>query len=214
MKNTKARILKIKKLFLEKYKDSKTELKYNNIYELLVAVMLSAQCTDKRVNIVTSVLFNKYKNTFELSNADINELKIIIKTISYFNNKASNLIKMAKTVEDKFNGIIPQNQRDLMSLSGVGQKTANVVLSEFLKQNFIAVDTHVFRVSHRLGLSMAKNPINTEKDLTKLFKTNLNILHQAFVLFGRYECKAIKPNCKNCFISDECVYNQINNIKQ
>ncbi|MDY5951155.1 MAG: endonuclease III [Helicobacter sp.] len=201
----KERIANIKALFLEHYKDAQTELQYTNLYELLIAVMLSAQCTDKRVNMVTPALFKAYPSTKELSKADLGSVAEIIKSVSFFNAKAKNLIAMAKKVEIEFNGEIPTNQKDLMSLSGVGQKSANVVLGEFLGMNYMAVDTHVFRVSHRLGLSKSKSAIDTEKDLTKAFKDNLNILHQAFVLFGRYQCKALKPMCGDCFVAMYCV---------
>lgn len=201
----KERIANIKALFLEHYKDAQTELQYTNLYELLIAVMLSAQCTDKRVNMVTPALFKAYPSTKELSKADLGSVAEIIKSVSFFNAKAKNLIAMAKKVEIEFNGEIPTNQKDLMSLSGVGQKSANVVLGEFLDMNYMAVDTHVFRVSHRLGLSKSKSAIDTEKDLTKAFKENLNILHQAFVLFGRYQCKALKPMCNDCFVAMYCV---------
>ncbi len=195
----------IKELFLEHYAHAKTELRYSNIYELLIAVMLSAQCTDKRVNMVTPELFRKYPSTKELSIADIDELKEIIKSVSFFNMKAKNLISMAKRVESDFHGEIPHNQEDLVKLDGVGRKSANVVLGEFLGLNYMAVDTHVFRVSHRLGLSKSNNVLQTESDLTKLFKDKLNLLHQAFVLFGRYKCKALKPMCQDCFVSKYCV---------
>ncbi|MDY5822170.1 MAG: endonuclease III [Helicobacter sp.] len=198
-------MVNIKNSFLEHYKDAQTELQYTNLYELLIAVMLSAQCTDKRVNMVTPALFKAYPSTKELSKADLGSVAEIIKSVSFFNAKAKNLIAMAKKVEIEFNGEIPTNQKDLMSLSGVGQKSANVVLGEFLGMNYMAVDTHVFRVSHRLGLSKSKSAIDTEKDLTKAFKDNLNILHQAFVLFGRYQCKALKPMCGDCFVAMYCV---------
>lgn len=199
------KISEVKRLFLEHYGNPKTELKYKNIYELLVCVMLSAQCTDKRVNIVTPALFAKYPTPELLSKADISEVKELIKSISYFNTKASNLIKMANQVMEKFDGKIPSTQEELKSLSGVGQKTANVVLIEYFEANYMAVDTHVFRTSHRLGLSKAKSAIATEEDLTKAFKTDLSILHQAFVLFGRYICKALKPECQNCFVQEFCI---------
>ncbi|TLD83132.1 endonuclease III [Helicobacter trogontum] len=201
----KERIFNIKTLFLEHYKDAQTELCYTNLYELLIAVMLSAQCTDKRINMVTPTLFKIYPSTRELSKADAANVAEIIKSVSFFNSKAHNLVAMAKKVESEFNGEIPTTQKDLMSLNGVGQKSANVVLGEFLGMNYMAVDTHVFRVSHRLGLSNSKKAIDTEKDLTKIFKDNLNILHQGFVLFGRYQCKALKPTCNNCFVAAYCV---------
>lgn len=205
--NKKERIMDIKTLFLKHYKDAQTELNYTNIYELLIAVMLSAQCTDKRVNMVTPIFFKQYPSTKELSKARLEEVADIIHSVSFFKTKAKNLIAMAKRVEEYFEGKIPQNQTDLMSLDGVGQKSANVVLGEFLGMNYMAVDTHVFRVSHRLGLSKSVRAIDTERDLTKIFKDNLNTLHQAFVLFGRYKCKALKPECNDCFVKTYCVSN-------
>jgi len=201
---TKKEIEEIKNIFLKHYPNSVTELEYKNLYELLVAVMLSAQCTDKRVNIITPALFKKYPSTKELANANIDELKELIKSCSFFNNKAKNLIAMAKTVQEEFNGEIPLNQKKLVKLAGVGQKTANVVLIEYTGANLMAVDTHVFRVAHRLGLSKSTTAKATEEDLTKKFKTNLHQLHQAMVLFGRYKCKAINPECKECFLEKYC----------
>jgi endonuclease-3 len=131
-------------------------------------------------------------------------LKELIKSCSFFNNKAKNLIEMAKRVQEEFKGEIPLDRDKLMSLAGVGQKTANVVLIELQEANFMAVDTHVFRVSHRLGLSSAKSVKETEKDLERAFKDNLAKLHQAMVLFGRYICTAKNPKCDNCFLREFC----------
>lgn len=200
----KQRAQKLKRLFLLAYPNPKTELRYQNLYELLVSVMLSAQCTDKRVNLITPALFSSYPTPAHLANANLDELKILISSCSFFNNKATNLIKMAKQVISKFDGEIPHTQEELKSLAGVGQKTANVVLIEYFEQNFMAVDTHVFRVSHRLGLTQAKTPLKTEQELVKLFQNDLSALHQAFVLFGRYVCKALKPECQNCFVHEFC----------
>ena len=201
---SKSEIEEIKRLFLEHYPDSKTELIYKNSYELLVSVMLSAQCTDKRVNIITPALFEKYPDTKSLAIADIDEVKELIKSCSFFNNKAKNLIAMAKKVEDEFGGEIPLERDKLMSLAGVGQKTANVVMIETKEANFMAVDTHVFRTSHRLGLSSAKSVKETEKDLEEAFESDLARLHQAMVLFGRYLCKAKNPECERCFLREYC----------
>ena len=201
---------KIEKLFLERYKGAKTELNYNNIYELSICVILSAQCTDKRVNIVTPNLFFRFPNLQSLANADIAEVKELIKSVSFFNNKAKNIIAFARGVMERFGGEIPLNAEDLKSLSGVGQKTANVILLEFCNANVMAVDTHVFRVAHRLGLSNAKDAKSTEKDLNKIFKRNRGALHQAFVLFGRYICKAINPKCGECFVGQFCTYKNKN----
>ncbi len=203
-KATKKEIEAIKALFLKHYPDSVTELRYNNLYELLISVMLSAQCTDKRVNIITPALFEKYPDPVSLANADLDEVKGYIKTCSFFNNKAKNLIKMAQSVVENYNGEIPLEQKELVKLAGVGQKTANVVMIEYTQANLMAVDTHVFRVAHRLGLSDAKTAVKCEEDLTKKFKTNLHQLHQAMVLFGRYRCKAVKPECDDCFMKPYC----------
>jgi len=203
-KATKKEIEAIKALFLEHYPDSVTELVYSNLYELLISVMLSAQCTDKRVNIITPALFEKYPDPISLANADMDEVKSHIKTCSFFNNKAKNLIKMAQSVVENYDGEIPLEQKELVKLAGVGQKTANVVMIEYAGANLMAVDTHVFRVAHRLGLSDAKSAVKCEEDLTKKFKTNLHQLHQAMVLFGRYRCKALKPECDDCFMQPYC----------
>ncbi|AJC90915.1 endonuclease III [Campylobacter subantarcticus] len=198
------RNLEIKKLFLEHFGQAKTELVFTNAYELLVCVMLSAQCTDKRVNLITPALFKAYPSVQDLAKANLSSLKLLINSCSFYNNKAQNLIKMAQAVCEQFNGEIPLNEQDLKSLAGVGQKTAHVVMIEWCGANCMAVDTHVFRVSHRLNLSKAKTPEETEKDLTKIFKDNLNYLHQAMVLFGRYTCKAKNPLCKECFLNHLC----------
>ena len=195
---------RIKTLFLEHFSGAKTELNFRNLYELLVAVMLSAQCTDKRVNLITPALFREYPDIKALANANLTSLKLLINSCSFFNNKAVNLIKMANSVMSDFDGEIPLDEKSLVKLAGVGQKTAHVVLIEYQEANLMAVDTHVFRVSHRLWLSSAKTPQATEIDLVKAFKTNLNTLHQAMVLHGRYTCKAIKPKCNECFLKEMC----------
>lgn len=189
------------------------ELNFENHYQLIVAVILSAQCTDKRVNQVTPQLFAKYPNVKELANADIEELKDIIRSCGFFNNKSKNLISMAKDVVSKHDGKIPSEFESLVSLSGVGRKTANVVMSVGFGKNAIAVDTHVFRVSNRLGIN-SKNPLECEKKLQKLFNQNdWTDLHYMLVLFGRYVCKAIKPDCKNCELKEFCHFYQ-KNIKK
>jgi len=203
-KATKLEIEAIKKLFLENYADSVTELAYTNAYELLIAVMLSAQCTDKRVNLITPALFAAYPTVFELAKANLNDVKAFINTCSFFNNKAKNLITMANQIVDNYDGKIPLTQKELVKLAGVGQKTANVVMLEYTGANLMAVDTHVYRVAHRLGLSDAKTAKKTEEELSKKFKTDLHRLHQAMVLFGRYRCKAINPLCEDCFLKSYC----------
>ena len=202
---TKKEIEEIKRRLLEHYPDSTTELHYRNLYELLVAVMLSAQCTDKRVNLITPALFEKYPDIPSLANADLEDVKGLIKTCSFFNNKAKNLIKMAQMVMEKYDGQIPLDEKELVKLPGVGQKTAHVVMIEYTQANLMAVDTHVFRVAHRLGLSDAKTVEGTEKDLVEKFRTDLHRIHQAMVLFGRYICTAKNPKCDTeCFLTDLC----------
>lgn len=204
-KATKVEIQIIKEAFQEKYSDAVTELAYKNDYELLIAIILSAQCTDKRVNIITPALFEKYPNVFDLAAASLDDVKDLLKSCSFFNNKSKNIIKMAQSVISDYGGDIPHNQRELMTLAGVGNKTANVFMIEFEGANLMAVDTHVFRVSHRLGLSDAKNVEKTEDDLVRKLKgDDLHIFHQAMVLYGRYICKAIKPDCDNCLFPHVC----------
>jgi endonuclease-3 len=203
-KATKKEIEEIKALFLEHYPDSVTELEYRNLYELLISVMLSAQCTDKRVNLITPALFKAYPDPVSLANADLDEVKSYINTCSFFNNKAKNLIKMAQSVVENYEAKIPLERDELVKLAGVGQKTANVVMIEYTGANLMAVDTHVFRVAHRLGLSDAKTATKCEEELSKKFKTDLHLLHQAMVLFGRYRCKALKPECGGCFMEAHC----------
>ena len=204
-KATKSDIETIKKAFIENYKDAKTELNYKNDYELLIAIILSAQCTDKRVNIITPALFEKYPSVKELSVAKLDDVKRLINSCSFFNNKAQNIIKMAQSVMQQYNGVIPHNQKELIKLAGVGNKTANVFMIEYKQENLMAVDTHVFRVSHRLGLSDGKTVDITEADLVKKLKGHdLHIFHQAMVLFGRYICKAVKPECEKCYFPQIC----------
>ena len=204
-KATKEEIEILKKEFLENYSDAVTELNYTNDYELLIAIILSAQCTDKRVNIITPALFLKYPTVFDLSIANLDDVKKLINSCSFFNNKAQNIIKMAQSVVENYGGNIPHEQKELMKLAGVGNKTANVFMIEYKQENLMAVDTHVFRVSHRLGLSDAKNVEKTEADLVKKLKgDDLHIFHQAMVLFGRYICKAVKPECDKCYFPQVC----------
>ncbi|QOY55116.1 endonuclease III [Candidatus Sulfurimonas marisnigri] len=203
-KATKKEILEIHQLFIDRYSDAVTELEYKNAYELVVAVALSAQCTDKRVNLITPELFIKYPDPLSLANANLNDVKSLINSCSFFNNKAKNIVLMAKRVVEIYNGEIPMDEKELITLAGVGQKTANVVMIEYTGANLMAVDTHVFRVSHRLGLSDDKTAIKTEATLVKKFKNNLHALHQGMVLFGRYICKAKNPACEECFLTQYC----------
>ena len=197
-------ILEIKKRILQNFAEERSELKFKDNYQLLVCVMLSAQCTDKRVNLITPRFFAEFPSVAELANANLASVKLLISSCNFYNNKAVNLIKMAQAVVRDFDGVVPLDEAGLKSLAGVGQKTAHVVLLEGAGANVMAVDTHVFRVAHRLGLSRAKTPELTERDLSEAFKTDLGKLHQGMVLFGRYTCKAIKPNCKECFLNELC----------
>ena len=203
-KATKKEIVEIHKRFVERYSDAVTELEYKNAYELVVAVALSAQCTDKRVNILTPPLFEKYPSTKKLAEADLDDVKKFINSCSFFNNKAKNIVAMAQRVEEVYDGEIPMDEKELQTLAGVGQKTANVVMIEYTGANLMAVDTHVFRVAHRLGLSDDKTALKTEATLVKKFKDNLHALHQGMVLFGRYICKAKNPKCEECFLTEFC----------
>lgn len=189
--------------------DPKTELIYDNPYQLLVAVILSAQCTDKRVNLTTPLIFEIYPDVSSLSKATPAELFPLIKSISYPNNKTNHLIGMAKKVMSDFGGKIPMTVNELMQLPGVGRKTANVITSVIDNQPNMAVDTHVFRVANRIGLVKAKNPLETEKQLTKnLPKDLVHVAHHWLILHGRYICVARKPKCSICGLRPACTYYQ------
>lgn len=204
-KATKKEIEAIKEEFVKRYDEAVTELNYRNAFELVIAVALSAQCTDKRVNVITPALFEKYPDPISLANADLDDIKALINTCSFFNNKAKSLIKMAQRLVEVYDSEVPLDEKELVTLAGVGQKTAHVVMIEFTQANLMAVDTHVFRVSHRLGLSDAKTALKTEEELAKKFKTNLHQLHQGMVLFGRYICTAQRPKCATeCFMQEFC----------
>lgn len=186
--------------------EPKCELEYNKDYELLIATMLSAQTTDKRVNMVTRVLFKKYPTLEAMKDANIEDLKEIVKPIGTFNKKALNIKNIAFELLDKANGIVPNDRKFLESLSGVGRKTTNVVLSNIYNVPCIAVDTHVSRVSKRLGIANENDDVSIiEKKLNKSFKNeDLCRLHHQLVLFGRYYCKAVKPECAGCKLKKYC----------
>ncbi len=188
------------------YPDAKCELNYRKDYELLIAVMLSAQTTDQSVNSVTETLFNKYKSIKDFANVSIDELENDIRRIGLFRNKSKNIKSMSEIVVNQFNGIIPNTQESLQDLPGVGRKTANVYLAEFHHIPRIAVDTHVSRVSIRLGFAdEGDSPENIEKKLMNIYDENIWIdLHHKMIFFGRYFCKAKKPNCINCPILKYC----------
>ncbi|MBL0145893.1 MAG: endonuclease III [Chitinophagaceae bacterium] len=188
--------------------NAETELIYDNPFQLLVAVILSAQCTDKRVNLTTPAIFNKYPDCQSLSKATAAELFPLIKSISYPNNKTKHLIGMAKMVESNYDGQIPMTVEELVKLPGVGRKTANVITSVIDKQPNMAVDTHVFRVSARLGLTTkATTPLAAEKQLIKYFPDEyIYKAHHWLILHGRYVCLARNPKCKDCGLQNICVY--------
>lgn len=196
----------ILKYFAENQPEAQTELFYNTPFELAVAVILSAQCTDKRVNIITPVFFKQFSDFKSLSTTTQEKVFEIIKSCSYPNNKAKNLIAMAKTVNDKYNGELPEEVSKLEEIPGIGRKTANVLASVLFNKPVIAVDTHVFRVSERIGLSTnAKTPLETEKQLVKFIPVHLrSIAHHWLILHGRYVCTARNPKCDDCKINNAC----------
>ena len=185
-----------------------TKMIENYLDELLLATMLSAQTTDKRVNSVTEILFKKYPTVKSLAQADIKDIQNIIRPIGTFHKKSQNLIEIAQKLDNDFNGKLPNNREYLESLPGVGRKTANVVLSNIFNVPCIAVDTHVSRVSKRLNLAKEKDePIQIEKKLNKIFKQeDLCKRHHQMVLFGRYHCLARNPKCNECKLKDICKY--------
>jgi endonuclease III len=188
--------------------DAETELLYDNPYQLLVAVILSAQCTDKRVNLTTPAIFRDYPDAFALAKANIDELFPYIRSISYPNNKTKHLIGMANKLVENFNGQVPLTVEELVTLPGVGRKTANVITSVIDRQPNMAVDTHVFRVSARLGLTVkATTPLAAEKQLTTYLPKELtHIAHHWLILHGRYICTARNPKCHVCGLREICLY--------
>lgn len=185
-----------------------TELHYRTPYELLVAVILSAQCTDKRINMVTPALFEAYPTPYDMANASADEIFTYIKSVTFPNNKSRSLRSMANMLVDKYNGEVPSSIDELVKIPGVGRKTANVILSVVFNKAAMAVDTHVFRVSNRIGLTdNSKTPIETERTLVKHFPEELlATAHHWLILHGRYVCTARKPDCMNCGIKKFCKY--------
>lgn len=199
----------IYKILSNIYGEPKCELVYENIFQLLISVILSAQCTDKRVNAVTKELFKECKTPQDFINLGQEKLEQKIYSCGFYHNKAKNIIALCKDLVEKYNGKIPPTLEELTKLAGVGRKTANVVLSEGFKKAGLAVDTHVFRVSHRLNLSSAKTADKTEIELKNLFDEELwGKTHLYFVTFGRYVCKSQKPLCENCPLKEFCTYNK------
>lgn len=194
--------------FLEHAPNAETELLYDNPFQLLVAVILSAQCTDKRVNMTTPSIFEKYPDALSMSKASFDELFPLIKSISYPNNKTKHLIGMSKMLIEQFNGDVPLTVDELVQLPGVGRKTANVITSVIDQQPNMAVDTHVFRVSARIGLTVAaKTPLAAEKQLIKNIPSELvHKAHHWLILHGRYTCLARNPKCRDCGVQQVCNY--------
>jgi endonuclease-3 len=190
----------------ELYPDAHCELNYDSIFHLLIAVMLSAQTTDISVNKVTPKLFEKYPTPLDLMNADISEVENLIRAIGLYKNKAKNIVATSKELVERFNSFVPSTMEELTSLPGVGRKTANVVLVEGFKIPAFPVDTHVERVSKRLGIAKQLDSVETvERKIKKIYKKEqYGLLHHQFIFFGRYFCKAIKPNCQECRFLNRC----------
>lgn len=188
------------------FPNPKCELVYNKDYELLIAIVLSAQSTDKRVNTVTPIIFSKYNTLSKLKNASLDDLEDIIRPVGSFRKKSSYIKNIAAIIDEQYNGVVPRNREVLITFPGVGRKTANVFLSEFYNEPAIAVDTHVERVSKRLKIATKNDDVlKIEKKLMKFFpKNEWAKRHLQMVLFGRYYCKAIKPNCGECKLIDIC----------
>ena len=188
------------------FPNPKCELIYNNDYELLIAIVLSAQSTDKRVNTVTPIIFSKYNSLSKLKKAPLEDLEKIIRPVGSFRKKSSYIKDIATIIDEQYNGVVPKDRDILVTFPGVGRKTANVFLSEYYNEPAIAVDTHVERVSKRLKLASKKDDVlKIEKKLMKVFpKEEWAKRHLQMVLFGRYHCKAVKPNCSECKLIDIC----------
>jgi endonuclease-3 len=196
--------------FQEHMPEAETELHYSNPYELLVAVILSAQCTDKRVNMVTPALFRKFPGPESLARATFEDVEPLVRSVTFANNKSRHLIGMAQMLMERFGGEVPDNIEDLVLLPGVGRKTANVIISVVFQKPGMAVDTHVFRVSERIGLTLkAKTPLQAETQLVaNIPKELLPIAHHWLILHGRYVCVARRPKCEQCGLQKVCRYFQ------
>ena len=195
--------------FAQHQPNAETELHYTNPYELIVAVSLSAQCTDKRINMVTPAIFERFPDAFALANTSFDELFPYIRTVSYPNNKTKHLIGMAQMLVKDFKNVVPSSVEELQKLPGVGRKTANVISSVIFNQPTMAVDTHVFRVSKRLGLVSEKlsTPLAVEKELVKnIPEEHIPLAHHWLILHGRYVCLARRPKCEECPITFLCRY--------
>jgi len=205
------KVVKLIKLLNKSIKNPKTSLKYKNRFTLLTSVVLSAQCTDVNVNNVTKNIYKKYYTPKHFADLGINKIRNLIKSIGLFNNKAKNLYYLSKILLEKHQSKVPNKFEELINLPGVGRKTANVVLNAAFNKPTIAVDTHVFRVSNRTGLSNGKNPEQVENQLLKILpKKHIKKAHHLILLHGRYICRARNPLCKNCVINKICLYKEKN----
>lgn len=203
----------VTKWFSANMEKAESELHYDSPFHLLIAVILSAQCTDKRVNMYTPAIFERYPNPADLAAASFDEVYDLIKSISFPNNKAKHLIGMASMLVSDFNNVVPSEPSELEKLPGVGRKTANVIASVIYGKAVIAVDTHVFRVSRRIGLSDGATVEAVEKDLTEGFAEELRgTAHHWLILHGRYVCTARKPKCETCGLQDLCREYKLNNL--
>ena len=203
----KNKALKLIELLNKSIKNPKTSLKYRNQFTLLASVVLSAQCTDVNVNNVTKNIYKKYYTPKHFVNLGVNKIRNLIKSIGLFNNKAKNIYNLSKILLEKYQSKVPNKFEDLISLPGVGRKTANVVLNAAFNKATIAVDTHVFRVANRTGLSNGRNPEKVENQLLKILPIkHIKKAHNLILLHGRYICKARNPLCKTCVINKICLY--------
>lgn len=195
---------------------AETELEYTNPYELLVSTILSAQCTDKRVNMITPDLFKRFPTPEKLAEVESDEVFDYIRSCSYPNNKAKHLVGMARMLVSDFGSIVPDDINELQKLPGVGRKTANVIAAVVFNKPAMAVDTHVFRVAARIGLSInSKTPLETERQLVEYFPEELlPLAHHWLILHGRYTCTARSPKCEKCGLTDVCKYYNTNNINE
>ncbi len=201
----KERVLKVIELLKEKYPNGICSLNSSNAFELLVAVRLSAQCTDARVNLVTPALFERYKTLDDYANADVKDIENYIRSCGFYKNNATSIIGMAKMIRDDFDGKVPDNIDDLVKLPGVGRKTANLIVGDVYGKESIVVDTHMIRISNRLGLVNVQDPKKIEFELKKIVPVDEgSAFCHRIVLFGRDTCSARKPDCDNCVLSDYC----------
>lgn len=195
------------------FPDAKCELNYTTPFELLVAVILSAQCTDKRVNRVTEGLFKQYFEPRQFADLSVEELSKYIFSCGFYKNKAEAIIDASKALVEKYNGEVPDNFEDLISLRGVGRKTANVILSEAFRVPRIAVDTHVLRTANRLGFVSSDNPLTAEKELMRYIdEADWSKAHHLFIFFGRYKCSSRNPKCSDCELKKYCKYRENKNV--